>query len=639
MTDFVWGINTHRSYSVLSVAQQLDVATTIGLTSLRVDVYDATPATIAWLTSLVTEAGSRGITILPVIVPNAAASNTEANAYNWGFATGRALAAAFPSLTWEAGNELDMFAIKPGTSGQSPSDYNDALYNMVRGSISGMYDGIHQADPTAKVVVGIAGIHFGFLERLADDGVNWDITSEHYYAAPAAADIATGADFLFGTLAQFNRPILMTEFNQQQGSLLSQSAQSETLVSMMSAMKLLAPKYNIIGAYLYELLDEPHLEAAEAHYGLATETGVIKSAGLAVQQYLEALVVVPPQLRLVSDTGSSSADLVTSRGMVTGKADALSIVQFAIDDRSIAQTSTTDANGNWTFDLTGWGDGQHTVVANSRSGGALVSSSLSFLLDTKVPLPSVTDLIVAGGLAQMSGNTGGAGDAISFYVGGKLISTTTTDGGGNFSFAAPAAARSTHAFSLVATDIAGNVGSMSGNAYIGSTGSDVIVGSSQRDLIHGGNGNDSLSGGNGIDSIIAGSGADTLYGGNGADILKGGDGKDVYVYRAASDSTAAASDTITDFVHGVDKIDFTTIAGINASGRVPQFQGELAASGNVKLNANSVGFIESGGNTLVLVNTSSAAKIISAANTDSADMKIVLLGVRLGLTATDFEHS
>lgn len=410
MTDFIWGINTHRQ-DILSTEQQLDVAQTMGLTSLRVDVYDASPETMAWLSSLIAEGSSRGISILPVIVPSAAAATSEAAFRAWGLATGSALAAAFPSLTWEAGNELDTYVIKTGTTGENPSDYDDTLYSIVRGAITGLYDGIHQADPTAKVAVGITGIHFGFLQRLADDGVDWDITSEHYYSAPGATDIATGADLLFSNLARFDRPILMTEFNQQQGSLLSEDAQTDTLLSMMDAMKSLASRYDIIGAYIYELLDEPRLDPSEAHYGLATEDGTLKAAGFAVQQYiLEAFpaATVGVTVGLASDTGSSVTDFLTSNSTIEGNADPNATVRLTVDDNAIGQTATASANGDWVFDLTGLPDGQHTVVANvTSSDGGAAASSLLFTLDTKAPAPALSNVVLSGSLAQVIGSTGG----------------------------------------------------------------------------------------------------------------------------------------------------------------------------------------------------------------------------------------
>jgi Ca2+-binding RTX toxin-like protein len=139
--------------------------------------------------------------------------------------------------------------------------------------------------------------------------------------------------------------------------------------------------------------------------------------------------------------------------------------------------------------------------------------------------------------------------------------------------------------------------------------------------------------------LIGGSGNDVLSGGAGGDILWGRGGANTFVYRAASESTSASPDNITDFHHGIDKIDFTNIAGIAASGGVPQFQGNLGSTGNVTLNARSVAYMEVGNNTLVLVNSSAAAETVSATDTHTADMKIVLTGVHLSLTASDLHHS
>ena len=80
------------------------------------------------------------------------------------------------------------------------------------------------------------------------------------------------------------------------------------------------------------------------------------------------------------------------------------------------------------------------------------------------------------------------------------------------------------------------------------------------------------------------------------------------------------------------------IAGITATNGVPQFQGNVTGSGAVTLNAHSVAFMEVGGNTEVLVNTSAAPETVSATDTHAANMQVTLFGVHLGLTATDFHH-
>ena len=66
------------------------------------------------------------------------------------------------------------------------------------------------------------------------------------------------------------------------------------------------------------------------------------------------------------------------------------------------------------------------------------------------------------------------------------------------------------------------------------------------------------------DRLSGDNGANVLTGGGGADTLAGRGGADTFVYTAVLDSTAAAADTITDFEHGIDKIDLSQI-DINAS--------------------------------------------------------------------------
>jgi Ca2+-binding RTX toxin-like protein len=98
-----------------------------------------------------------------------------------------------------------------------------------------------------------------------------------------------------------------------------------------------------------------------------------------------------------------------------------------------------------------------------------------------------------------------------------------------------------------------------------------------------------ITGGNGADIITGGAGIDRIVGGGGVDTITGGAGKDTFVINTG-DSTAAAPDTIVDFLSG-DEIEWgngtisvaptttgtTTIAAINGSG-VATFTGVTAAS-------------------------------------------------------------
>lgn len=69
-----------------------------------------------------------------------------------------------------------------------------------------------------------------------------------------------------------------------------------------------------------------------------------------------------------------------------------------------------------------------------------------------------------------------------------------------------------------------------------------------------------ITGGTAADILDGGLGNDTITGGLGADRLTGGAGKDVFKF-ADGDSRAGGSvrDTITDFTHGEDKIDISTL--------------------------------------------------------------------------------
>ncbi|HKU95650.1 MAG TPA: Ig-like domain-containing protein, partial [Vineibacter sp.] len=326
--------------------------------------------------------------------------------------------------------------------------------------------------------------------------------------------------------------------------------------------------------------------------------------------------------KLVSDTGASSTDKITSNPALSGTADAGAVLHFRVDGVPIDAIATADAKGSWLFTPTGLTDGAHTIEASeTNAAGVTGTASLVVTLDTHAPVPVITSVVRSNGQATVTGTTGEANDTISIYDGSTKVGVAATDADGRFSFTTAAATSAVHSYGADATDLAGNTGSAAGK---------VILGSFK---------NDTLTGTSGSDTINGADGADKITGGAGADTLSGGAGKDTFVYTAAAQSTSAVTDTITDFRPGSDKIDFTAIAGIAANRGVPQFQGNITGSGNLTLNAHSVAYVEAGGATHVLVNTSNAPQTVTSTDTHAADMEIVLLGVNLGLTASDFQHS
>ena len=106
--------------------------------------------------------------------------------------------------------------------------------------------------------------------------------------------------------------------------------------------------------------------------------------------------------------------------------------------------------------------------------------------------------------------------------------------------------------------------------------------------------------------------------------MTGGARIDKFLFTATADSSPSAQDLITDFVHGVDIIDFSAIDANTSSIGDQAFS---FAGQNSNVIANSVTWYESSGNTIVQADVD--------ANT-TAEFTIVLTGVNHNLAASDF---
>ena len=80
-------------------------------------------------------------------------------------------------------------------------------------------------------------------------------------------------------------------------------------------------------------------------------------------------------------------------------------------------------------------------------------------------------------------------------------------------------------------------------------------------------GNDVITGTPGNDTLFGEGGNDRIIGGHGQDTMSGGPGRDIFVFNSIHDSVYFfAPDLITDFTHGVDKID---VSAIDANTHLP----------------------------------------------------------------------
>ena len=91
------------------------------------------------------------------------------------------------------------------------------------------------------------------------------------------------------------------------------------------------------------------------------------------------------------------------------------------------------------------------------------------------------------------------------------------------------------------------------------TGAINLAGNGNSQTITGNDGANALFGNGGNDTLQGGGGNDWLIGGAGSDTLTGGAGADSFVFDPADGNDA---DTITDFAHGVDRIDIRTFTSL-----------------------------------------------------------------------------
>ena len=93
-------------------------------------------------------------------------------------------------------------------------------------------------------------------------------------------------------------------------------------------------------------------------------------------------------MALVSDTGSSLKDKISSNPAVKGIGQVNSAVTIT-EGSAVLGTTTTNGSGTWSFTPIGLADGAHTFTATQTDlAGNTVTAMLSFTLDTTAPMVS-----------------------------------------------------------------------------------------------------------------------------------------------------------------------------------------------------------------------------------------------------------
>ncbi|MGD0432151.1 MAG: SdrD B-like domain-containing protein [Acetobacteraceae bacterium] len=364
---------------------------------------------------------------------------------------------------------------------------------------------------------------------------------------------------------------------------------------------------------------------------------------------------------LVSDTGDSSTDKITSDDALKGTADPNTVVTLKEGGTTLG-TAKANASGAWTFTPTTLPQGSNTIVVSDTDADANTgSATFTFTYDSAVPTvtgptPNMASLgylegtngfdildLFGGGLASFSAvasftaSGGLPGDTYDFTLGGSgsgpfyLSSSgnTTTLDTGLFG-ALGAKGGQVYALTLQATDKTSGVVSAAQPF-------DIVVGGDSSDTINLTSGAKNLGiipstptfiyglGGDDILNATGMKGPVWLAGGAGGDTMTGGSGINDYIYGSALDSPSWAPDVITNFNVLSDLIDLTGIGQMALSFQSSQLVGD-------KVLKDSIAWQQSGKNTFVYVNTSGSTEV-----TGNTDMMIELNG-NLKLTAANFVH-
>jgi len=183
-----------------------------------------------------------------------------------------------------------------------------------------------------------------------------------------------------------------------------------------------------------------------------------------------------PVIASISTDTNVPGDFITKDNtlLVAGTAEANATLTFTIAGYAPV-TITVSGTGTWSYDdtATTLPDGSYLLTASATdlAGNISPMASTTLVVDTVAPAaPVITgfgidtgvvgDHITSDTTPVLSG-TAEAGAVVQVTIDGVVVGTTTANGSGIWSYASPILADGPHAFTTTATDIAGNVSSVS----------------------------------------------------------------------------------------------------------------------------------------------------------------------------------
>lgn len=279
-------------------------------------------------------------------------------------------------------------------------------------------------------------------------------------------------------------------------------------------------------------------------------------------------------------TVASGTDTITDLG--NGGADVLTVAAGATANATLysAWTATSASKNSGTVNITTSGLAVNLasvtatgtngfIVTNTGTATTLTGSGLADTLTggtgNDTLMGGAGNDILAGGLGT-NALTGGTGiDTFNITGLSDIINDLGAGGADVLNIAAGASAIATINAAWTATAQSTNNGTATINtsglavnlsAITTGTNGFTVNNTGAAATLTGSAFDDILTGGTGKDTLIGGNGNDILIGGLGNDTLTGGAGSDYFVFNTTP-NTSSNKDTITDFVSGTDKLEFS----------------------------------------------------------------------------------
>lgn len=243
-------------------------------------------------------------------------------------------------------------------------------------------------------------------------------------------------------------------------------------------------------------------------YGVETDASLQRYAVHATMLAAAATVTTPSIVVQKNVNGYVSG----SSPIITGQADANTIIKIFTADGTQVGTTTVDATKIFSLTLAPFADGSNYQVyatATSPSGAVSAhSDALAFNVDATAPVAPQATLSVSatGNIASFVG-IGEAGSAIDIVLPGKTIDTsvvvghTTVDSNGHWSLTTSPLPNGAYNLSVVSSDLAGNASSAPTSYSFGINNPNNITGTDKNDSLKLGAPNIAINGGDGIDTL------------------------------------------------------------------------------------------------------------------------------------------